>query len=124
MQEANPVTRYEYKVVPAPRRAEKHRDARELDERFALTLGEFMNGLGAEGWEFLRSETLEAEDRKLLGKARAEMVTVLVFRREKAAADAQEPARKTFSAAPAETSAPTPRLGPARPEDAKKTAAE
>ncbi len=39
--------RYEYKVVPSPRKGEKARDAKTTPDRFALALTSLMNKLGA-----------------------------------------------------------------------------
>ena len=43
--------RFEYKVVPAPRRGEKARGVKTSEERFALALSTLMNTLGREGWD-------------------------------------------------------------------------
>jgi hypothetical protein len=91
--------RYEYQVVPAPRRGEKARGAKTTEERFALALTRLMNDLGRDGWEYLRADTLPCEERAgLTGKTTA-FQHMLVFRR--AAAQAQ--------AAPAQAGA-SPRL--------------
>jgi hypothetical protein len=91
--------RYEYHVVPAPRRGEKARGAKTTEERFALALTRLMNDLGRDGWEYLRADTLPCEERAgLTGKTTA-FQHMLVFRR--AAAQAQ--------AAPAQAGA-SPRL--------------
>jgi hypothetical protein len=73
---------HEYKVVPAPGRAVKVRGLKTTGERFAHTVTEVLNDLGAEGWEFLRSETLPCEERKgWFGGTRTSTQIVLVFRR-------------------------------------------
>lgn len=73
--------RFEYKVVPAPVRGEKAKGARTTAERFALTLTQVMNTLGAEGWEYVRADTLPCEERVgLTGKA-SSYQNMLVFRR-------------------------------------------
>lgn len=114
------MTRYEYKVVPAPRRAEKHRDGMDLEDRFALTLAEFMNRYGSDGWEFIRCETLDAEDKKLLGKAKSELVTVMIFRRPKGEV---ETSQKLLGSAIDTSAHSAPRLGPAHPDGRQKTTA-
>ena len=79
--------RYEYHVVPAPRRGEKARDAKTTADRFAVALTRLMNDLGRDGWEYLRADTLPCEERAgLTGKTTA-FQHMLVFRR--AAAPAQ-----------------------------------
>ena len=80
--------RYEYHVVPAPRRGEKARGAKTTEERFALALTRLMNDLGHDGWEYLRADTLPCEERAgLTGKTTA-FQHMLVFRRTAAPAQA------------------------------------
>ena len=80
--------RYEYHVVPAPRRGEKARGAKTTEERFALALTRLMNDLGRDGWEYLRADTLPCEERAgLTGKTTA-FQHMLVFRRTAAPAQA------------------------------------
>lgn len=75
------VQRYEYKVVPAPRRGEKVKGAKTVEDRFAVALAHVMNDLGAEGWEYLRADTLPCEERVgFTGKA-TNFHHMLVFRR-------------------------------------------
>lgn len=82
---------FEYKVVPAPDRAVKVRGLKTTSERFAHALTETLNALSADGWEFLRSETLPCEERKgWFGGTRATTQTVMIFckaRMAKAAPD-------------------------------------
>lgn len=73
--------RYEYRVVPAPRRPGKVRGKRTVEDRFAYTLSEAMNDLASEGWEYQRSETLRCEAKTGLFRTRTSEQTVLVFRR-------------------------------------------
>jgi hypothetical protein len=73
--------RYEYHVVPAPRRGEKARGAKTTEERFALALTRLMNDLGRDGWDYLRADTLPCEERAgLTGKTTA-FQHMLIFRR-------------------------------------------
>lgn len=83
---------YEYKVVPAPARAEKHKGVKKPEERLALSLTTLMNELGRSGWEYLRADTLPCEERTgLTGKVTTSFQTLLVFRRESSAAAAPAP---------------------------------
>lgn len=82
----------EYKVVPAPRRAERVRGVRGGDARFAHTLAALLNEMATDGWEFLRSERLRVEERSGLFSRRTEEQTVLIFRRDTVAAGAAQPA--------------------------------
>lgn len=79
---------YEYKVVPAPLRAEKVKGARTTSERFAAALMVVMNDLGRDGWEYLRADTLPCEERSGLTGKSTSFMHMLVFRRT-LAADAQ-----------------------------------
>lgn len=75
------MTRYEYKVVPAPKKSEKSREARTTPDRFALALTRVMNDLAREGWEYLRSDTLPCEERAGLTGTQTHFQSMLVFRR-------------------------------------------
>ena len=55
--------RYEFKVVPAPRRGEKARGLKTTEERFAQALTTLMNSLGREGWDYVRADTLPCGNR-------------------------------------------------------------
>lgn len=72
---------YEYKVVPAPVRGEKARGVKTTAERFALALTGLMNQMGAEGWLYLRADTLPCEERSGLTGTKTTYQNVLVFRR-------------------------------------------
>lgn len=72
---------YEYRVVPAPNRGRKARGAKTTPERFALALSEAMNAQAADGWEFVRADTLPCEERSGLTGRAIVPVNVLVFRR-------------------------------------------
>ncbi len=95
--------RFEYKVIPAPKRGEKARGARSTEDRFALALTTLMNQLGRDGWEFQRSDTLPCEERTgLTGRITTSYQNMLVFRRalpeiaaEAAAEEAPRPALLT-----------------------------
>lgn len=108
--------RYEYKVVPAPRRGTKSREAKTTEDRFALTLSTLMNDLGREGWEYQRAETLPCDERSGFTGTKTTEQIMLVFRR--ALADMASPAAQPALTQPALTAVPamtaaTPRLGPA-----------
>ncbi|MBS0123166.1 DUF4177 domain-containing protein [Thetidibacter halocola] len=85
---------YEYKVVPAPARGAKRKGARTAEDRFALTIEAQINTLAAEGWEYLRCDTLPSEERSGLTQTQTVWRNLLVFRRGTAAqADAPTPPR-------------------------------
>ncbi|SDL87566.1 protein of unknown function [Aliiruegeria lutimaris] len=72
---------YEYKVVPAPERGRKGKGVKGPRERFANALQTVMNELGAEGWEYLRADTLPCEERSGLTGSTTTYQNMLVFRR-------------------------------------------
>ncbi len=117
--------RYEYKVVPSPRKGEKARDAKTTPDRFALALTSLMNRMGLDGWEYLRADALPCDERVGLTGSKTTYQNMLVFRRALDAADAvsplslsaiteMPPARPVLSAAEAPEGA-APALGPAKP---------
>ena len=72
---------YEYTVIPAPARGEKVRGARTGAERFSYALLTEMNRMAANGWEYVRAETLPCEERSGLTSRTTVYHNVLVFRR-------------------------------------------
>ncbi len=73
--------RYEYKVVPSPRKGEKTREAKTTPERFAYALTQLMNRLGLDGWEYLRADALPCDERVGLTGSKTTFQNMLVFRR-------------------------------------------
>ena len=73
--------RYEYQVVPAPRKGEKARGLKSGEERFAFALTSLMNRMGAEGWEYQRADTLPLDERVGLTGSKTTFQSLLVFRR-------------------------------------------
>ncbi|MBL4917121.1 DUF4177 domain-containing protein [Szabonella alba] len=72
---------YEYKVVPAPLKGEKAKTAKTTPERFAVALMNVMNTLGAEGWDYVRADTLPCEERSGFTGTKTSFLHMLVFRR-------------------------------------------
>lgn len=103
---------YEYTVIPAPARGEKTRGAKTGIERFAATLTEVLNDMARDGWEYVRAETLPAEERSGLTGRSTTYHNLLVFRRVIAAARS-EPAPASAAVAPARSEpVPQPELAP------------
>jgi hypothetical protein len=108
--------RFEYKVIPAPKRGEKARGVKTTEERFAYALTLLMNELGADGWDYVRADALPCEERVGLTGTKTTFQNVLVFRRmialadTEARSDVRPGARLLLQDPPA---APAPRLGPA-----------
>lgn len=109
---------YEYAAIPAPIRSEKAKNAKTPSDRFALTLTDEINRMAADGWEYLRAETLPSEERSGLTGRTTLFHNLLIFRRETRAANrrAEAPAA---AAAPVVQTAPKPAV-----QEAPKPAAE
>jgi hypothetical protein len=73
--------RYEYRVVPAPRRGEKVRGVKTTEDRFAHALTRLMNDLAREGWEYVRADTLPCDERSGFTGIKTTSQNMLVFRR-------------------------------------------
>ncbi len=101
--------RFEYKVIPAPKRGEKARGVKTTEDRFAYALTVLMNDLGAEGWDYVRADALPCEERTGFTGTKTTFQNVLVFRRVLAAVEERPATRLLLS----EPSPPAPRLGPA-----------
>lgn len=72
---------FEYKVVPAPAKAQKVKGVKTPEGRFAHTVESELNRMGEAGWEYLRAELLPNEERSGLKAAQTKWRTVLIFRR-------------------------------------------
>ena len=109
--------RFEFKVVPAPRRGEKARGVKTTEERFALALTSLMNKMGAEGWDYVRADVLPCDERVGLTGTKTSFQNMLVFRRvveAEAAAPQDRPAAPVLQLTREEPSAAPPlRLGAA-----------
>lgn len=103
--------RFEFKVIPAPRRGEKARGVKSTEDRFALALTTLMNQMGADGWDYVRADTLPCDERVGLTGSKTSFQNLLVFRRAMAnpVADPVPTARLLLQ----EPVATAPRLGPA-----------
>ena len=78
------MTYYDYKVIPAPRRAKRMKGVHAPEEMFAHLLTDTINEQARQGWEYLGSETLPAEaPRGWFRRALHEELSVLVFRRQR-----------------------------------------
>jgi hypothetical protein len=111
------MTHYDYKVVPAPKRAKKVKGIRAPEELFALTLTEAINEVARQGWEYVRAEHLQAEaSRGWFRSASHGEQAVLVFRRTRETLGPRLAAvRAEPEAAPPEAPAPLPAPAPPLP---------
>ncbi|MEL6639853.1 MAG: DUF4177 domain-containing protein [Pseudomonadota bacterium] len=85
---------FEYVVVPAPKKGLKAKGKRSAEDRFANALETIMNEKGAEGWEYVRTDTLPADERQGLTGSKTVYQNMMVFRRAlapTAAPEAPEP---------------------------------
>jgi hypothetical protein len=101
---------FEYRVVPAPSRGEKAKGLKTGAERYAYTLSQLMNELAQDGWEYLRADTLPAEERSGLTSKTTVYHNLLVFRRPTAAAVAPLLAAEVAAAQPAQQAVTAPKL--------------
>lgn len=75
------MTKYEFRAVPCPQRAQRSRNVTKGADAFSETLNTAINELAVEGWDYIRAETIDVTSRGLF-KRRTEQRTFLVFRRE------------------------------------------
>lgn len=73
--------RYEYRVMPAPRKGEKGRGVKSVEERFAFAMTNLMNKMGLDGWEYQRADALPCDERVGLTGSKTTYQSLLVFRR-------------------------------------------
>jgi len=73
---------YEYKVIPAPRKAVRVKGAKGFTARFASALEIALNELAIQGWEYVRAESLPVDERQGLSMRKTESYqNVLIFRK-------------------------------------------
>lgn len=102
---------FEYSVIPAPDRGEKARGAKTPSDRFSIALTATLNEMAADGWEYIRAETLPSEERSGLTGRTTVYHNVLVFRRPLAPAPVamnERPFSQTMPPVAAAVSAPDP----------------
>ena len=91
---------FEYRAVPAPSRGKKARGAKTTGDRFALAMTDILNEMAAEGWDYVRAETLPCDERKGLTGTQTTEQNLLIFRRRLRAAEDRASAPLTLDAAP------------------------
>jgi len=101
--------RYEFKVVPAPRRGDKARGIKTTEDRFAHTLTQVLNEMGRDGWDYVRADALPCDERVGLTGSRTTFQNMLVFRRI-LDVDAAQPVARMLAVEPTPVA---PRLGSA-----------
>ncbi|WP_101067925.1 DUF4177 domain-containing protein [Roseovarius salinarum] len=98
---------YEYRVLPAPEKPRKMPGVKGNGERFARSLQELMNEMGADGWEYQRADILPCSERHGITGSHTVYRSVLVFRRPR---DAQGGPAVTLPGATAEHDPAVPPL--------------
>ena len=73
--------KFEYKAIPAPHQGTKARGVKSTGDRFALSMTELLNEMAAEGWEYVRAETLPCDERKGLTGTQTTYQNILIFRK-------------------------------------------
>ena len=78
-----------YKVVPAPSKGRRGQGAKGTEGRFANAMEMLLNEMAAEGWSYVRAETLPSNDRSGMTRRVVETYqNVLVFSKVAEAVDA------------------------------------
>lgn len=106
--------RFEYRVVPAPHRGEKARGLKTTGERFAHAMTLLLNEMAADGWEYVRADTLPCEERTGITGRSSSFQNLLTFRRLAAEAMAVSMPQDIAVAPPAVPELPAPIIAPAR----------
>jgi len=104
--------KFEYKAIPSPSSGTKAKGVKSTEDRFALSITEVLNDMAAEGWEYVRAETLPCDERKGLTGTQTSYQNLLIFKRFQSAAEpiALKPERIVSAPAPiAEHVEATPR---------------
>lgn len=79
---------FEYKIIPAPRRASKAKGVKTAEDRFAKTLTDMVNDHARDGWDYVRTDTLPVEERVGFTGKTTTFQHLMVFRRGLSQADA------------------------------------
>ncbi|MEM7471395.1 MAG: DUF4177 domain-containing protein [Pseudomonadota bacterium] len=72
---------YEYRAVPAPRKGKSDKGVKGNTAKFANAITHLMNDMAAQGWDYLRADTLPCEERQGLTSKVVKYHSMLVFRR-------------------------------------------
>lgn len=92
---------FEYKVIPAPRKGRRGRGVKGPAGRFAYAIEFAINEMAQDGWEFVRSETLGADEREGMMRRKSETFHgVLVFKRERQVETAETQSNATTKSEP------------------------
>ena len=92
----------EYRVEPAPRRGTKAKGLKTAEDRFAAALTAKLNEMAAEGWNYLRADTMPCDERSGIAGRSTTYHSVLIFSRSKTETATEAP----FALAAPEASPP------------------
>lgn len=121
---------YEYAVVPAPKKGIKAKGVKTAEDRFAHALQSIMNEYGADGWEYVRTDTLPSEERTGFTGRTTVFQNMMVFRKQvvttspvaapehTTAAPVMETPIAPTPVAPMPVAAPAPAVAPVAPPPA------
>ncbi|MEM9434469.1 MAG: DUF4177 domain-containing protein [Pseudomonadota bacterium] len=84
------MSRFEYRAIAAPRRGKSAKGVRGGPDKFAFAISNLMNDMAAEGWEYLRADTLPCDERQGLTGKTVKYHSLLVFRRQVAESESAE----------------------------------
>lgn len=105
------MAQYEYRVIPAPTKGQKAQGVKGAEARYAFAIEDLMNRMGADGWEYQRSDTLPMEVREGLTGTATKFQTLLVFRRATGVEETKAaPATQAAAPAPAPATATTEKV--------------
>ena len=85
------MSHFEYRVIPAPSRGEKAKDAKTPTDRYSVALTAELNRMAQDGWEYVRADVLPSEERSGLTGRSTVYHNLLVFRRNAPAPAAAAP---------------------------------
>ncbi|MEP5762138.1 MAG: DUF4177 domain-containing protein [Litoreibacter sp.] len=91
---------FEYKVVAAPRKGVSAKGIKGSDGKFANALTKLMNEMSADGWYYLRSDTLPCDERQGLTGKTTKYHAMLVFQRPRVEAPVAPPVEEPKQIAP------------------------
>lgn len=112
--------RYEYTVIPAPSKGDKVKGAKTPTDRYVLAFTAELNRMAAEGWDYVRAETLPSEERTGLTGRSTVYHNLLIFRRTMQASDSKpepKPAAVPQPESPVGADAPQTPAQPLAPAD-------
>jgi hypothetical protein len=109
------MSRFEYKVVPAPSKGTKAKGVKTAEARFSLSVETTLNEMAASGWDYVRAELLPSEERSGLTGSTTNWRNVLIFRR---AIETASEAAIAATPAVSEHIEPSPAVRPVPPTSA------